>query len=755
MVALAHSGLLWMGAGLATVPVIIHLLFRRRHRVVKWAAMAFLLAALKKQKRRVQMENLLLLLLRCAMILLLGLALARPAVRAAALSPLGGSAQGVVLVLDTSASTAARATGRRILDRIRERARSFLQELPEGSEVTVVVSRDDLAGGAPAALLEGADPSLARDRIDQQLQTAYGPNDLAEVFRFVKKKLDSVHGRKGVVLITDLQHLQHRDWTDDKSGRVEDLHRALRELGDRGGSDPVPLTVLGAGVAQPNNVAITNLTIEQGRAAFAGTTVGLSATLANYGSTEASGTLTLYTSMEDGTGWEKRDPVHTVNVPPTLAAGEARPHSVDLFVPLAADQVGPTRFKAVFRPDQGPHDRLDLDNERYLALRVRSPIRVLPVRSFRGAMELLEDVAVLKFLTFLNPVSPEELATVDLARIDVIVWADADFHELDEPGAQHLKRFVERGGGLIAYLGDYARPASRINGYFFKEDGSGLFPMLLKDREIVRVVEGGSPVRIDLAAADRDGRGHPLFRETAVPELGGSPLITAYRAVSDYPKEAVVAEYDTEARDPAVLEHRFGLGRVIVVTTTPDERGFELDATVLPAVFFFNSVHYFAAADPARNNVISGRSVSIPLLPDARRVSIEPPPGAGGIIEEPVKEDANTFRLTNTIHPGFYAVTVRALPSGAAAIETDAVHLVAANLDAGESDLRPIRSSDILALYPSTTLRFASDVDELLPDGGARDEGELSRALLAGVIALLFGELIMAWRFGNRRRRTG
>jgi len=753
ILGLAHVGLLWAGLGLTAVPVIIHLLFRRRHRVVRWAAMEFLMAALKKQKRRVQMENLILLLLRCAMIVLLGLALARPAVTSTALSPLGGSARGVVLVLDTSASTSARTTGRRTIDRIRERARAFLQELPEGSEVTVVVTRDDMQGGAPAALLEGAEPARARDRIERQLQAGNGPNDLAEVLRFARRKLDSVSGRKGVVVITDLQQ---RDWADANGGRIEDLHRALRGFADRGDSDPVPVTVLAAGIVDPENIAVTALTIEQGRAAFAGTTVGLSATLVNFGMTEATGTLTLYTATSTGSGspggggWEKRDPVHTVTIPPSVAVGEARPHFVDLFVPLAPELTGPTRFKAVFRADRGPADRLAADNERYLALDVRPPVRVLPVRSFRGATELIRDVNVLQSIDFLGPLLPEQLDVADLTRVDVVVWADADFHDLDEKGAGILREFVASGGGLIAYLGDYARPAARVNEFFHREQGAGLFPMLLREGQLQRVVEGGNPIRIDLAAADRDGRGHPLFRETA--GFARSPAYVSFRAINEYAPEAVVARYDTDNADPAVLEHRHGLGRVIVVTSTPDERGFALDGSLLPPVLFFNAVHYLVAADPLRRNVLAGQAVTIPLIRGARRVSIEPPPGSGGIIEEPVKEDERSFRLTDTLHPGFYAVTVRTLPTGSGAVESDRLYLAASNLDPDESDLRPIRSSEIDRLYPRTSLRFARDIEELLPEGGASDEGELSRALLAGVVLLLFGELFLAWRFGNRRR---
>ena len=59
----AHPALLW-GLALASVPIIIHLLNRQRHKPMRWAAMRFVQAAHKRTRRRVQMENWLLLLLR-------------------------------------------------------------------------------------------------------------------------------------------------------------------------------------------------------------------------------------------------------------------------------------------------------------------------------------------------------------------------------------------------------------------------------------------------------------------------------------------------------------------------------------------------------------------------------------------------------------------------------------------------------------------------------------------------------------------
>src|SRR5947209_19116399 len=65
-----------VAAGAASLPVIIHLLNRKRFRVVTWAAMRFLLAAQRKNTRRMRLEQLLLLAVRTLLVLLLVLAMA-------------------------------------------------------------------------------------------------------------------------------------------------------------------------------------------------------------------------------------------------------------------------------------------------------------------------------------------------------------------------------------------------------------------------------------------------------------------------------------------------------------------------------------------------------------------------------------------------------------------------------------------------------------------------------------------------------
>ncbi len=75
---LMNPWMLGLGALAVASPIIIHLLNKRRFKIVDWAAMDFLFEAEKKNRRRVQVENFILLFLRCLAMLLIGLLLARP-----------------------------------------------------------------------------------------------------------------------------------------------------------------------------------------------------------------------------------------------------------------------------------------------------------------------------------------------------------------------------------------------------------------------------------------------------------------------------------------------------------------------------------------------------------------------------------------------------------------------------------------------------------------------------------------------------
>ena len=98
-----HPLLLW-GTAAVAVPILIHLLLRQRPRPRPWAAMRWLLAAAQAAQRRYKLTNLLLLLLRCLIVMLIALAVARPSI-----AGIGGGER-LVIIVDRSASMGSRGT---------------------------------------------------------------------------------------------------------------------------------------------------------------------------------------------------------------------------------------------------------------------------------------------------------------------------------------------------------------------------------------------------------------------------------------------------------------------------------------------------------------------------------------------------------------------------------------------------------------------------------------------------------------------
>src|SRR5262245_5711828 len=73
-----HLGLAVAGIACVAIQILVHLLMRRRRLPLMWGAMRFLLEAYRRQRRKLTLEKWLLLASRCLLVLLAGLAIARP-----------------------------------------------------------------------------------------------------------------------------------------------------------------------------------------------------------------------------------------------------------------------------------------------------------------------------------------------------------------------------------------------------------------------------------------------------------------------------------------------------------------------------------------------------------------------------------------------------------------------------------------------------------------------------------------------------
>src|SRR5688500_3229802 len=129
---------------LASVPVIIHLLNRRRFQLVEWAPMKYLKLTIKTNRRRLRIEQLLLLALRTLMIVFLILAVARPVLsQAGGLGGWLGSGGGRVsrlVVIDDSLSMGYQVNRRPAFEAAKEVAAELVKATGAQDAITAIVT---------------------------------------------------------------------------------------------------------------------------------------------------------------------------------------------------------------------------------------------------------------------------------------------------------------------------------------------------------------------------------------------------------------------------------------------------------------------------------------------------------------------------------------------------------------------------------------------------------------------------------------
>lgn len=179
----AAPGLLVAGALAVALPILIHLLFRRRKRPVPWAAMSILREAIRRTERRRRIERWVLLALRCGLVASVAAAVAEPLLRSAGASGVGvaGSVDAVIILDDGVAqqSVSSGATG---LSRAQADAMAIIDALGAGDRAAVVLAGSTDAGPRRVVWPPSADLERARDAVRSAVPT-YLPSRIPEAMR--------------------------------------------------------------------------------------------------------------------------------------------------------------------------------------------------------------------------------------------------------------------------------------------------------------------------------------------------------------------------------------------------------------------------------------------------------------------------------------------------------------------------------------------------------------------------------------------
>lgn len=426
--------LLW---GLAAVaPILIHLWNRRRYRETDWAAMKFLLAAMKKNRRRIQVEQLLLLLVRCAILLFFAIALADiSCTGGSGISGFGGpgSATHTVLVIDQSYSMAYGEEGQTRLDQAKELARRIVNEAGEGDGFTLLAMGRTAKGIISEPAFDPNDVLRELEQIEIDPGVAALDLALAEIegtLRMAARDFPRLR-RAQVCILTDYGDVT---WKEAASQTNEQVLAKIEEL--------AVMQTFDVGQPQTTNSAIIGAT-----------------QLTPYLTPNQSARFRVDLSCDNAS----QLPSQVVQM---LVDGRLVSQKV---VPFVDNQVVSVEMNTVFT-QPGTHaiefrledDLLATDNRRFIVVEVKPQLRILC---------LADDVPSLKFLklaldpsdSIQSPVKVETMSASALMDIDLLSY-DAVYlsnvAQIAPDEAAILRTFVQRGGGLVLFLGDRVQAAS-------------------------------------------------------------------------------------------------------------------------------------------------------------------------------------------------------------------------------------------------------------------------------------------------------
>lgn len=546
-----------------SVPIIIHLLNRRKFDRVIWAAMRFVRISVEQNQRRIRIEDLLLLLLRCLLLALLALALARPVMRAAAAAFLGPAKVTAVIVLDNSYSMSQTDGVTSRFSQGKQAAGEVLKGLPVGSSVAVFLASDTVS-----KLI--ASPTYDLTLADRQIQDAPIHDRATNLLPGIKAAMDALGAeaaaRKEVFVITDGQSLGWRQMDQIKQ-LIADNRKEIRTH------------LVFVGEPEERNLGITQVRLDTALVPV-NVPVRLEARVKNFGRSEVSDVNVRIAVNED-------PPMDQATIS-MIPAGEER--SISLFARLRS--AGYHTITA--RIDS---DHLPADDARTLALRAVKDVKVLLIDGDSGREARESEMFYLR--AALRPVPRAEWEDYHI-KVTTKVPTDLDMVRFEDFDAVMAGNVTDFGAGTLAQLVNYVKgggsvlffPGDNINATFWNEQLYTRYMLLPSPIGPARGDARDQEKWFSLLDRNLEHEIVALWKDAAAGSLASAKFFKAVDltdqdarrrgdeatkgdAASAGPARVVARFSDNR---PALMERNYGQGRVLLFASTADTAWNDLGA---------------------------------------------------------------------------------------------------------------------------------------------------------------------------------
>ncbi len=681
-----------------SLPILIHLLNRRRMKRIRFPAVRFILLSQKRISRSYRLRHWLLLALRTTAIILLALLLANPIFQTGAGLFAGGGTVSLVILLDNSLSMTWSGDGSGF-KQAKEAARLLIASLNDGDRAALIPTN---ISGKEAFRLKEEKEVLLREL--QAIEIADGTANFTAALDKAYELLNVPAGQREIRLITDM----------GLTGWDQFSIAALKQY------DPsIPLKTIRVSAKQkPLNGAVKEVKLG-GQGAGVNLPLQIEAVLANFGAAEIKDLL-VQLSIDGETKEQKLATVPprgetSVNFQSRLAKPGS--HMGEITLKKEGFAGSPRTYFALHAQDK--LHVLVVDGDPQTAL-VRSETfflsRALNPTGDQNSSLYLPTVIV-----------ADGLGAAALETYQVVALCNVA--ALTDAVAQKLRNYLSQGGGLLIFGGD------RLQSDSYNQKMTQALPAPLREKKIAPEASAEKIGKIDVT--------HPAlenFTDAILQESLASSRVWGYFRGDGAGKSTLISLANG---DPLVAEQKVGIGRVVFIATSADRDWTDLPLKTAYLPLVQGLTNYLAGGKRGAldGGVQVGGTKEISLAPGVvgKSLRITKPNRQESEVGIVADRDRSIARFEENDRAGFYRIT---LPAGAAK-DTGAPPLYAVNPPFLESRLDEINEGELQAKLRPIQVEVIPV--EAVQQGGKRTD--LALPLLGLLIVILLFEGWLAQRF--------
>ena len=759
---LLNPAMLGLGALAVGVPILIHLLNKRRFKIVDWAAMDFLFEADKKNRRRVRLENFILLALRCLAMLLIGFLLARPFLPSSITKVINQVQKYErVILLDDSLSQKVLVGNETALQVAKNSLKQLLTELADSDETedwfTLFLTSNPTEPVRVNEIVTKGSVNLLNETIDG-IECTDAPADYQSCLQKIKEYVSGDRKDVGRVVYV-FSDLRARDWSSNSLEASEyAANKTLQEI-----SEKVPQGfVVDVASNRDQNLAITDFRTDD--LLVSTKRVNFTVEVTNFGDQTVNDVRVIFQVGDETPKYKKipsikpgskevADFLHqftTTTNPLSMTDEESELSQLKnyrIVAEIDRQSLGEKELLA---------DQLIEDSKRALASRVMSGVPILLVDGDPSLSAERSDTYYLNLLRIfgtgwkIDTITSTEFESVPLAKYRVIFLCNIDSASNERIRA--LEQWVADGGGLVVMPGNQV-DAGTFNQFFYR-DGEGLSPIQLTEMR-------GDPTRNNWVNFEIDPQTHPAVKTIVEAEGVGFDRVEVFSWWSSIVDEkrlgdtvSVPLRFSDSDNSAAMTELIFGKGKSIVFTIPADG-----DWSSWPGDFSFLPIMVDMVDDLVSTNASAsvaamGSEIRVPvdLSLYQNQVSIIDPGNekvekVASPLDESDSESSDTIyyvTFDDVNRAGFYEVQLNR-HSG----ETDSL-LFASNIDPSEGKLQRL---NVGSLAPDF---FGENFSLIKPENLREQEvkgvtSEIWPWVVILLLVVLSAEQFLGWFWGRKR----